>query len=164
MKRSADRFPGFQCRRCISKATHGNCNVPTTALPTDLHTQNQDHTTTLPLKEAHVAADAHDGPVVAAAAQNVAEENKSFFETFWHTLPAKAEKRDRIHKEICNWRANFTILNKKYVGQKFVESFDEILRNFAETAIYEELSFKVTAIFLHLVLTCMKSNNDGLVP
>ena len=32
-KRSAVYSPGFQCPRCISKAAHDDCNVPTPPLP-----------------------------------------------------------------------------------------------------------------------------------
>ena len=101
VKRSADRPPGFQCPQYLLKATHADRSIPTTALSTDLYTQNQDHTTTLPPREAQVADDANNGAIVAAAHHNVAEKNENICETFWHTLPGNADKIDRIHKKIC---------------------------------------------------------------
>ena len=84
-KRSADHLPWFQCPRCTSKAAH----VPTTALPLDPHTKNQDNTTPLPSREAQVDSDgANDGPIIATPhPHNVAEENDKIYEAFWHTLP-----------------------------------------------------------------------------
>ena len=70
-----DHPPGFQSPRCNPKATHGNCNVHTKVLPTDL--QNQDQRTSLSPEEAQVADDTNDGHIVAAAAQNVAEKKKN---------------------------------------------------------------------------------------
>ena len=102
MKRSADRPPGFQCPLCISKAAYGDRNVPTRALPDDLHTQNQDHTTSLPPQEAQVADDTNHGSKVLTATQNGEKKNKNVYETFWHTPPRNAEKIDRIHEEICH--------------------------------------------------------------
>ena len=119
--------------------------------------------TTLRQREAQVADDSNGGPIVATAPQNVAEKNKNIYKTFWHALPGNADKTDRIHKEICHWRANFILLNKNKTGPKFVECFDENLKQFTERGIYEELSIKVTAIIPHLVLPRVKLTNDGSV-
>ena len=78
MKRSADRLLGFECPRCLSKATQADRSVPITALPTDLYTKNKVDTNSLPPREAQVADDANDGAIVAAAPQNVAEKRKIF--------------------------------------------------------------------------------------
>ena len=82
LKRSADRPPGFECPQCISKAAHGDRNVPTTALSTDLHAESQDHRTSLPPRDAQaIADDVSDGPIVATPppppAPNVAEKNEN---------------------------------------------------------------------------------------
>ena len=102
MKRSADRPPGYQCPLCNSKAAHGDRNVPTRALPDYLHTQNQDHTTSLPTQETQVADDTNHGPIVLTATRSGEKKNKNVYETFLHTPPGNAEKIDRIHKEICH--------------------------------------------------------------
>ena len=68
LKLSADHPPGFHCSQSISKAVHEDCNVPTSALPTELYAENKDHTTSLPHREAQVVGDdANDGPVVETA-------------------------------------------------------------------------------------------------
>ena len=54
-------------------------------------------------------------------------------------------------------------LNKPKAGSKFVESFVEILKQFAERGIIEDPSMKVSAIFPHLVLPCVKLINNASV-
>ena len=118
LKRSTDRPHGFQCPRCVSKVTHGDLNVPTTALPTDLNTQGQDHTTSLPQQEAHVADDANDRPIAATAPQDIAGKKENIYKMLRHKLPGNAEKIDRIQKEIYHWWANFIMLSKKRSSAK----------------------------------------------
>ena len=105
LQQSADHTPDFKCPRYISKAVHCDRSVSDTALLTDLHTKNQDHTTSLPPREAQVVADdANDRPIIATAPKNVAEKNKSIYETFWHTLH---------HNVICYWQKNVIIYRTK---------------------------------------------------
>ena len=126
----------------------------TTALPTDLRIKSQDiQAVYLHKKPRFLLTIAMMGPLSQRVPEKITEKNENN-ETFWHTLPKNADRIDRIQKEICHWRPNFIIQNKNKAGQNLAEGIDEILKKFAERVIYEEISFKVAAIFPYLVLFC----------
>ena len=108
------------------KGSHVDRNIPNTALPNDLHTENQDDTTPLPPQETQVVAD--DAPIT------------------WRKKTIKYTKRSVIHGWQTPIRLTKSIdrspLARKFhnteenkAGKKFVECFEEILKQFAERRI-----------------------------